>query len=222
MKYLLSLYVLFIFGISFSQNFQGGSFSQVKGLGTPLGISSSGFGNSGTLYPEDKKYNLKNIKVEGSFYLFDEWQNKATLFAKDKKYIVYNINYDIHDSSFITKISEDSIFVFNSNLVDKVLVGEKIFKKINSIDQKTDKFYEVLSSSDSLSLLKTYYTKIIKASPNPMLNRPISKIVQKENYHAYYKGKLLTLKLKKKSIITLLNKNKKEVYAFMKRYNQII
>jgi len=209
MKKYVILIFLFVCHASISQLIEGGgSFESAKG-GTALGkIKGSYTGNTGALYSDSKKYSYNKVHVEGSQYLFKEWKNNGTIIVGNKKYIIFNINFNIDKQAFMSKIENDSVYVYNINNDDKILINGRRFQSIYNDIERKNKVYEVIHSGKDFSVLKEYYVAVIEASSNPMLNRPNRKIKQKNKYLVYTTSKeFVNLKLQKKSILALMEKN---------------
>ncbi len=160
------------------------------------------------------------IALEGSVYLFKEWNNQAVVLANNKRYRIPNINFNIKQGTFISKIQGDSLFVYDFDKVERILVNNRVFKKLYSSIDKEKKIFEVLFESDKLSLLKSYHTVFIQASPNPMVNRPSNKIRQAYSYYIDVNGDVIPFKLNKSSFKKIVtDSDKKKMYDFVKKYN---
>jgi len=207
------LIVLLVCNVSLAQLVEGGgSFEASKGA--PLGkIKGSFTGNIGSLYSESKKFSYENAHIDGSQYLFKEWENNGSIVIGSKKYILANINFNIDRQEFMSKVENDSVYVYDTNIVDQVTINGKLFKRIYNGIERKNKMYEVVRSGKNFSVVKEYYIKVLEASPNPMLNRPNKKIKQKNKLFVYTASEnLVDLKLQKKSVLTFMDK----------KYNQTI
>ena len=72
-------------------------------------------------------YNPK-VKVEGSVYLFNNWENNARIYTKDNyTYLLRNINLNLEMNSFVSKVAVDSIYTFNIPKFDKFYRREEIY-----------------------------------------------------------------------------------------------
>ena len=210
-KYAIIIF-LFVYNLSSSQLVEGGSsFEAVKG-GTALGkIKGSYTGNTGALYSDSKKYSYDKVHVEGSQYLFKEWKNNGTIIVGNKKFIISNINFNIDKQTFMSKIENDSVYVYNINNDDKILINGRRFQSIYNDIERKNKVYEVIHPGKDFSVLKEYYVSVIEASSNPMLNRPNRKIKQKNKYLVYTASReFVNLKFQKKSILALMEKKNAE------------
>ena len=173
-------------------------------------VHSSPHGNLGSLYSQSKKYNYEDIISDGSQFLFSTWENSSNLFTKDKKYTIGNINFNMDKQMFMSKFN-DSVFVHNFKAYDKISINGKVFKSIYNNDEQKDKVYEVVYSDDDFSVLKENYISIKEASPNPMLNRPIRKIIHKSKYFTFSNNEeIVKLKLKKAELLKLFGDDKKQ------------
>ena len=174
---------------------------QVFGRASNAGLSS--YGTSSYFY------NPKRL-VEGSEFLFHTWKNHAVIHTKSNhKFLLTNINLLIPKNSFASKISKDSIYLFDMNTIEKVVVNGKTYKMISSIEG--ERIYQIIYTRKDFTILKGFKTKTILGSDNPMINRKTDKIVKKE-YHYILRGEeLLRFKLKKSNVLKLLNKEKQQL-----------
>jgi len=148
-------------------------------------------------------------KIEGSALLFEDWENEGAVILGDKSYRLNNLNYDINQDEFLSKISEDSTFVFDFSNIDKVVVNDKLFKQYYNPSQQKNKIYEVIYENSDYSLLKGYFIVVIEGSPDPMLHRPNAKIRKKSEYFILKNDMIEPFKWNKKSIAGLVEGDKK-------------
>ena len=119
-------------------------------------------------------YNPK-VKVEGSVYLFNNWENNARIYTKDNyTYLLRNINLNLEMNSFVSKVAVDSIYTFNIQNVDKIIIENKIFRQYILNEKK--RIFQVVYESSKFALLKSIHVQYVKASANPMINRPNDKV----------------------------------------------
>lgn len=152
--------------------------------------------------------NLGKKGIEGSVFLYDNWKNTGTIYLGKRTFKVSNINYHISRSSFMTKIENDSIFIFDFDLVDKVKVNNKSFKRIYNAKEGKHVVYEFVHEGKDFSLLKNYSVSVVQGSPNPMVNRPKSKIKKKSSFYLLKNNVISDFKLKKSSIVGLMQDDK--------------
>lgn len=162
----------------------------------------------------DNKFDESRRK--GSYFLFKKWENSGLVTIGKKKFTLTNINYDIEDDKFMSKMEGDSILVFDSNYVDKVQINDKSFKYYydSSISKKRN-FEVIYEGNNDFSILKGYSLKVILGDPNPMLNRPLDEIKQRSKYYIFKDNQLSELKLQKKSVLSLFEK---EMQAEVKKF----
>jgi len=201
--------LIFNLCIGYGQVLQGKGASWGKYLG---GTETNDYSRRG-LYDKFEVLNkaLNNtIKIEGSPLLFEGWDNEGVIVLGDKSYNLNNLNYDINQDVILSRISEDSIFVFNFTNIDNILINDKEFKQFYDTGQQKNKIYEVMYENNNFSLLKGYYVVIVEGSPDPMVHRPNAKIRKKSSYYIMRNNLIAPFKWKKKSILNLIDDEKRE------------
>lgn len=166
----ISVFILFLVSnFIFSQtNMQTDFRSAVSGETTNFGTSFF--------------YNQPNKVVLGSAYLFDEWNNNGEIQTlTGERFLVRNINLNISRNAFEAKINDnDSIFSFNFNNINQIIINEKKYK--NYFSNGDNRVYQVIYNDKNFSLLKGFSVKLVTSSGNPMVNRSNDKYVKKREY----------------------------------------
>ena len=75
----------------------------------------------------------------------------------------------------------------------------------------SNRIFELLYDSNKIKFMKGFEVKLIKASKDPMVNRPFDKYVKVESYYLMIQDIITKIKLKKKIIYNTLDLNKKEI-----------
>lgn len=188
---------LMITGLSFSQSNENVTNNTSQSMLRTGVATQSGYGSSTMFYNNAKK-------AQGSVYLFKNWDNLAVIHTGDQqKFSLKNINLNIERNVFESKISEDSIFTFNFNNIDRFVVSNRVFK--SHYYDSSNRVFEVIYESGKLTLLKGYKIQLVKGSPNPMLNRSTDKNVQKQFYFIKNGNVIEPFKLKKSNILGLMS-----------------
>jgi hypothetical protein len=189
--------------LGFSQN-------AAKSLTSAASNNIQSHGTSGYFYNPRRK-------IEGTEYLFDSWENSAVVYSNDDyKYIINNINLNIKSNSFLSKIGKDSIFTYNMNGIDRIIINNKTYKNIYSEKGKT--ICEVVFESDDFSILKGFDIKTIQSSPNPMINRKNDRMVRKKRFYVLKDKTLDSFRFARRKVMALIApKKKSEVKKYVKR-----
>lgn len=199
MKYLFTLIITLSVGVMHAQN---NSITNNAGenLMRASNATLSSYGSS-TYF-----YNPKRL-VDGSVHLFKRWENIAVIFTIDnQKFRIRNINLNIERNTFESKISEDSIFSFSFNNIDKFVVNNKIFK--NYYYNHDNRIFEIIFESEEFTIMKGHRIHLVEGSTNPMVNRNNDKYVQKSSYYLKIGDKIKSFKLTKKGILKLVSSDK--------------
>lgn len=212
-KHILICINVLLISVSFAQN----NNNNVENNGSQiLNVSSSSrsYGKSSASFVNPVK------KPEGSVYLFDDWNNRTIIHTSDQqKFSLKNINLNIQFNRFESKISEDSIFSFNINNIDRFVIRDRRFK--NYYYNTTNRIFEIIYESGKISLLKGFYIQFVKGSPNPMLNRYSDKNIKKESYFVKEGTSIRSIKLKKKDILKLLSPNQANTAQVFAKTNNL-
>ena len=169
------------------------------------------------------KVNLDAEKIDtfgAEIYLFSNYENKATITTTGgRKYSISNINLNIYSNTFDSKMSKDSIYVFDNHRIESVKITDKLFKiYFNKKDSKYT-IYRVLFENEKISLLclDKIYSKEIRDPLN--INPPKIKYVNGVNYYLKNNSNFDKISLKKKSILKILNDKKSGIIDYVKKYN---
>ena len=149
--------------------------------------------------------------TEGTIYLFDNWEQSAIVHrVLDDKFLVKRVNFNLNKMSFDAKITEsEDVLSFSFDGIDKIEIDNKVFKNI--LHKKSNRIFQIFYSDDNVKFMKGFDIKLIKASKDPMVNRPNDKYVKSESYYLMNKGVITKIKLKKKAIYKTLELNKGEI-----------
>ncbi len=156
-------------------------------------------------------FGSKKAKViEGSVHKFQTWDNTTVIHTVDgKKFTIENINLNLLRNTFESKISEDSLFTFNFNGIDKFVVNDKVFKNFYYNDD--NRVYEMVYESEEMTIMKGYDIQILAGSPNPMLNRKNDKYIRRQSYFIKEDDNIRPFKLNNRALMKLFNDDVEKV-----------
>lgn len=198
--FLCTSILLFCYPTNAQEDNEGFALNAARNLTAAGSNNIQSHGSSGYFY------NPKRT-VDGSEYLFDDWDNSAVVYTKDNyTYAIKNINLNIKRNLFLSKLSKDSIFTFNMNSIDRIVIDSKIYKNIYSEKGRT--ICEVIFESKQFSILKGFYLQSVEGSPNPMINRSTDKIIRKKRYYLLEDDSLDTFRFVKRKVLTLVGLDK--------------
>ncbi|MFV9550126.1 hypothetical protein [Algibacter sp. PT7-4] len=217
MKKIFLLVTAFTTLYTFSQN------SKIIGSGTSAsnmygGVQVTAGSNNGVWI----KSSASKSKVEGSYYLFNNWVNNASFYLLGNEgYKVPQVNFNVRFNRFEANMSKnmavDSIFAFNSQSIKKVVIGDKEFVKKQIEGKGSNYFLEMIQEGDKVSLLKSYNTVINPGTINPMTQKKMQadKIDIQSSYYIDRGGNLEEVKLKKSTVLKLMADKKQEIKSFL-------
>lgn len=170
-------------------------------------VSYTSVSGGGTI---DSNLNKRDA-VQGSTFLFKDWNNSARLFCTDQRiFDVENINFDLKNDNFASMISKDSIFIFDN--IFKVKINNRQFVNLKN------KFYETMySSNNNFVFLKEYLLKI-----EPELHKITNTVIgpgkynTENKYYIYKDGDIEKLTLNKKHILEIVNSKESLVIKYVK------
>jgi hypothetical protein len=198
MKKNFTLLSLFIIGVTFAQigeNVDRSGSSQTNSL--PELTTHQKAGTSMMFFNPPRQ-------VDGTEYLFDEWNNYAIIHTEDnQKFGLKNINLNIKQNSFVSKIDNDSLFTFNFNNIKKVEINGKIYKNYYWNDD--NRVYEIIYEGNGWSIIKGFKIVEVTGSANPMLNRTRDRLVRKWFYYLKDDKGIHHFKLSRGKILKVLD-----------------
>ena len=202
--------VLFISTSSFSQD-----------IGAERGVPQiHAFGQLGASTTKnnlgDENINLVRAKI----YYYPTYNNTGSIITTTgRKYSITNINFNIYSNNFDSKMSADSIYVFDNNQIKSVKINNRIFKTYFNSEVSRNRMYEVIYESDNVTLLrkdKMVYTEV----RDPLnVNKPKINYKKEVNYYVKKADNLKKIVLKKKSMLKLFNDEKNMVADYAKKNN---
>ena len=210
MKKIHITFILVIFSSSLIFS-QGSSSTSVSDNNTnTLNRIAGGDGNQTTRVGTAMRFINPPKIVDGSIYLFESWKNyPVTVISKDNKsYTLNNVNFNLRTNRIVTKLSKDSVFVFDMNKIGKINIQDKIFKKIAT--QIGERIFEVVYEAEDLSVLNFHSVKLIEGSVNPMIGRKTDKLMHRQTFYVLKGESLVEFRLKKKDILKLIPRDEDE------------
>ncbi len=158
-------------------------------------------------------------KIQGSFYLSEDWFSKGYLTRTDGKVVtVLGLNYDTKSDAFVVKVSNDSIFKFNDTTIKEVNLGNMKFRRYKNVINAKPSYLEVLANTNDIEILKHHGKQIKLGVKNPMTQvYTPDKYVDFERVF-FKKGDVITeTKLSKKQFYKLFDDKSKLIKAYVSK-----
>jgi hypothetical protein len=162
-------------------------------------------------------------KIKGSYYLFDGHMHTGVItVGGGKKYQVSNLNYNIKDDRLESRITADSVYIFDSRNIVQVDFGDVKFRTLMNPEKYGLSFFEVIGSFNKKSLLKLHTLKIVEGMINPMSHQkqtPDKFVKDTEYYVRDSSGEMEEFKLKKKTVLRFFNNISDEVDQYASEHD---
>lgn len=161
--------------------------------------------------------NSSSTKVEGSPYLFDNWNIYGEIFTLDNKvYKIQGLNYNAYYDYFLTKTTADSVFIFKPSYIEKAIINDRVFKRLMNQKDGSNLYYEVIANSEEFELVKSHRKEIRTGITNGLTQqKEPDYLILKENYFLIKEGILTEFDLKKKNILKLFGDRSQKVSKFL-------
>ena len=161
------------------------------------------------------------VPTDGSFLLFETWNNKGELVLGEERLTVNNINFHVDEEKFISQMDNDSTFVYDFKGIERIIVNNRPFISVYNSQENKNKVYEVIAENDEMSIVKNYYSEVMTGSTNPMINRSRNKIKLKTNYYFMINGGLIPFSKKKSAFRSVLPSEKASMLERYAKSNKL-
>ncbi len=216
MKNYLLLFTLLLSTLSFAQGSNG--FSSNMSSATNSSTQQDMF--NAVNFRGAYLANGKSSKVLGTPFAFEDADIVITS-TDGKVYKVPNGNYNAKSNQIVSNFAKDSSFVFDSKAIQSVKFGKYTAKTYKDEDGQRSFFFELTPHSD-IKLLKKYVAKIKSGQINVMTKQKTSpdKFIVNDSYYITKDGDIaIEFRIKKKTILKLLNDKKKLIEKFVDDYD---
>ncbi|WP_396603146.1 hypothetical protein [Algibacter sp. R77976] len=207
-------------------NAQGPSGRAVNLSSGSNGMGGSGYGSNNLLNFVKGEWTIEKSErddLNGSNYLFDDWSNNAEIYdLNGKGFKLEHCNFNVAKNNVEAMFDRatNKSFVFNSNDLSKVRIGNRFFVK-KDIGNNRNSLLEVIQVGVNFSIYKIYETEMVLATLNPMTQKKMGKdrIVINSIYFIQKEGKLKQIKFKKSTVLKLMSDKKEEIKEFVGENN---
>jgi len=164
----------------------------------------------------------KSYTIEGSYLLFDNWQQGVVLLkGREKGLNIERLQYNVKTSEVLMKGINGDLISLDKSKINKVFIAEREFKVI--LKDQNYVFYEVIASlgKDNL-LLKENVVKVLEDSHVPGISSDKHKrIITSEKYYKYSSENIVNIKLKSKDVMSFFDTNKVDLLNEYKEKNKL-
>ena len=115
------------------------------------------------------------------------------------------------------KISKDSIFIFNQQIIEMVEINKKLLRKFIDSELYENGYYEVIATSKEKELLKRYEVTIREGSFNPMTLQKLTKdsYIIKSKYFIHAQNIMAEISLKKSKFLKIFEEDSDIIKKFL-------
>lgn len=162
-------------------------------------------------------------KVEGSPYLFDDWQ-KGTIYSSDGQILPYDeINFNGQNGKVEVREADKKIIALNALLYNKVevLVESEKYVFANRLQSPTDlTYYHVIYAGTKLSFLKKFESDIKEEDvANYGVSKSKNRFVSSTKHYILQDNNLTFTPRSKGKILKFLNSTKLEKHIKKEKLN---
>lgn len=203
MKFILPLVLVLVSSLSFGQRklmYQGDQF---------------GASNSGIWIQKNPE---KENEIEGSYFLFKHnWFTGLITVDNGKQYEVANLNYNAKYDQLEAAFSNDSVFVFNSANIEKVVIGDKVLTTHLDPVKSRISYYEFIEGIEGMEILKQYRVHVVRGGSNPMTQKQLTpdRYEMTADYFLAEGEKLSEIKLRKKYLLKLFKEDSDKIKEYV-------
>lgn len=158
-----------------------------------------------------------NTKIKGTVYLYDNWMTSGIITTLDGVNVsLKGLNYDTHSDSFVAKVSNDSVYMFNNANIKEVRINSTNFKRYPIMGKNKNVFYQTLAVGKDMEIIKKGVKKIKPGIVNRLTQvASPDEYVLKSTYYLLSDNELKEIKLKKKAFSKLFGDNSKTISNFI-------
>ncbi len=158
------------------------------------------------------------VEIQGNKFLEKKWNNRGTIRTLAGKQItVGNINYELEEGVFALQ-SKESLFLLDGGKYSEVIFNGTPFKYMYNPLTKQKRYYEVISETESFTLLKDNYLSVRETgSNNPGYGQKVEQTYSAKSRYFIQKGDNFNDFTLKKSNILALTDKPSEVTSYAKK-----
>lgn len=164
-------------------------------------------------------FNNVTNNVNGNVYLFENWNTYGIIRTNTNQNLVLSgLNYDTKTDSFVAKVSEDSVYVFNNADIKEIIINKKLFKSYLNLGEPS--YYEVLATSNNIEILKKHEKILKKGMVDPLTQKASpDKYIDKYSYFSFKDGKIEELKLSIKPFTNIFGEKSEDIKKYISKNN---
>lgn len=153
----------------------------------------------------------RTSELKGNPFLFADKDKKGIIYSKGNSFEGDSLNYNIYQNQIVTFKEEDSVFVYDSQLIDSVKIDDKRLHKMDG------QFFEVIETGPKVSLFKKYKTRIAEGQVNVTdRSKGSSRLVIMDDYYVLSQDQLMKFKPSKANLEDVFGDQSQEMKKRMK------
>lgn len=163
-----------------------------------------------------------NTNIKGSYLLFEDAKNYGIISTKvGRRFKVPNLNYNVKQDQIEAKISNDSVFIFDSAKIEKVEINNKVFKRYEDLGLSINGYFEIVAASKEMNLLKKYSVFVKEGIVNPLTLQKQSPdiYVIKTKYFLLSHNEINEISLKKGKLLKIFEEDSGKMKIYINENN---
>ena len=149
----------------------------------------------------------RNRMALGATLLHNNWENSGTVYTGDKEFFFDSMDFDLSTGALLIKMEGD-VFSFSTGKIKKVVMNDVTYKVLYNANSGNYEFFETIIDEDGLQVLKGFKLVFKKGSDHVMFSTGQKNTLRRQEvYYAKTNSGLKRIKVSKKKLLKLIDKN---------------